>query len=273
MAKSNFLKVLAMGPIRASSGAEASPSTAAGNAANTEAGVPRKEVGGLSGTTTPDRPSSPRKPGKRPQSSRPAKIPYMEVEWRGKRPLRFCRTVQDAHTASEQLAYQAIWSYAQKRGSEEKGSFLVDLGLSQICFLLATDHKHAKSLIEALHAKLAIETVRQPNYQLSMPTRYRVFNYSQILERRRAAGLIWVLRTRTIRFVDLETVAKLMEEDPTPHGSSTQGDPMGHSPMGGDGSFTHGVPVGDSPKRPMDHSPTVFSKSVGKGRDGQEIPL
>src|SRR5437867_1654104 len=40
----------------------------------------------------------------------PGIVPYMEVEGRGKRPLHFCRTVQDAHTAGEQLAYQAIWN-------------------------------------------------------------------------------------------------------------------------------------------------------------------
>jgi hypothetical protein len=161
----------------------------------------------------------------------PDVVPYMDVEGRGKRPLRFCRTVQDGHTASEQLAYQALANHARRYGrAENTGSTLVDIGLSQLCSLLATDHKNVKRLIGSLRDKLAIEIVRQPDYRLAIPTRYRVFTEPEILERRRKAGLVWVIRTRTTRFVDLETVNRLATGEP-PTGYSPD-KPLGHQPMG-----------------------------------------
>ena len=140
-------------------------------------------------------------------------VPYMEVEGRGKRPLRFCNTVQDGHTAGEQIVYQTLSNYARKFGRPEaSGATLVDVGLSQLCSLLRADHKNVKRLIGSLQEKLAIEVVRQPDYRLAIPTRYRIFNASQVLERRRAAGLQWVIRTRAVRFVDLATVNRLLSD-------------------------------------------------------------
>ena len=165
----------------------------------------------------------------------PGAPPYMDVEGRGKRALRFCQTVQDGHTASEHLAYQTLWNYASRYGrAESAGSSLVDVGLSQLCTLLATDHKNVKRLIGSLRDKLALEIVRQPDYRLAVPTRYRIFHSGEILERRRNAGLIWVIRTRTVRFVDLDTVNRLMGEQGvglSPMGSSWENDqrPMGVS--------------------------------------------
>jgi hypothetical protein len=160
-------------------------------------------------------------------------IPYMEVEGRGKRPLRFCHTAQDGHTSGEQLAYQALCNQARKHGrAETSGASLLDIGLSQLCLLLGADHKNVKRLLGSLQEKLAIEVVRQPDYRLAIPTRYRIFTPNQILERRRSAGLMWVIRTRTIRFVELDTVRRLIAEQ-------SEGDqPTGHSPES---------PVGDSP--------------------------
>jgi len=159
----------------------------------------------------------------------------MDVEGRGKRPLRFCRTAQEAHTATEQLAYQTLWSHAQKYGRiEPSGSRLIDVGLSQLCKLLATDHKNVKRLIGSLRNKLALELVRQPDYRLAVPTRYRIFPEAEILERRRNAGLLWVIRTRTVRFIDLETVTRLLND----------------------------LPVGDSPLGHVSQRPNAFPSSL-----------
>ncbi len=145
----------------------------------------------------------------------PGITPYMDVEGRGKRPLRYCRTVQDGHTSSEQIAYQALWAYARRFGqAEPEGSYAVDIGLARICELLSSDHKNVKRLLRSLQEKLAIEVVQQPDCKLAIPTRYRVFSYSQIMERRRRAGLVWVIRTRATRFVDLAVVERLLNEAP-----------------------------------------------------------
>src|ERR1041385_4521033 len=192
----------------------------------------------------------------------PGVVPYMDVEGRGKRPLRYCRTAQDGHTSSEHLAYQALWDEARKHGrAEPSGSSLLDIGLSQLCPLLDTDHKNVKRLLGSLQEKLAIEMVRQPDYRLAMPAPYRIFNDSQILERRRSAGLLWVIRTRTIRFVDLATVTSLLAEQST-----------GERPMGISGVSSPAPTPSDLPVDylPMGHSPITskpaaeFPVSLGK---------
>jgi hypothetical protein len=157
----------------------------------------------------------------------------MEVEGRGKRPLRFCTSTQDGHTAGEQIVYQTLWNYARKFGRPEpSGSILADVGLSQLCSLLGADHKNVKRLIGSLQEKLALEVVRPPDYRLAIPTRYRIFNYSQVLERRRAAGLQWVIRTRAVRFVELETVNRLLSEQSLGEIPADGAAPGGDLPMG-----------------------------------------
>jgi len=178
-------------------------------------------------------------------------IPYMEVEGRGKRPLRFCTSTQDGHTAGEQIVYQTIWNYARKFGrTEPLGSTLVDIGLSQLCSLLGADHKNVKRLIGSLQEKLAVEIVRQPDYRLAIPTRYRIYNDSQVLERRRAAGLLWVIRTRAVRFVELETVNRLLAEQS-----------VGQTPTDAEGG---NLPMGSRPGPPPGQ-PTPFPAELARG--------
>ena len=157
----------------------------------------------------------------------------------GKRRIRRCRSVQDGHTNGEQVAYTAIWSHAKRYGHhEQSGSYVVDLSLSKFCDLISTDHKHARKLLDNLQAKLSIETARQPNFRLNSPTSYRVFNYSQILERRNAAGMIWVVRNRATQFIPTQEVEKRVSERP-----------MGDTPMGLSNS-PHDQPMGHSPEEP-----------------------
>lgn len=141
----------------------------------------------------------------------PVAIPTMDVEGRGKRPLRYCRTVQDGHTSTEELAYQALWAHAQRYGqTDTDGSQVVDLALSQLRTILNTDHKNIKRLLTSLKSKLVLEVVRPPDYRRAISTRYRIFNHSQVLERRRTANMLWVVRTRTVRFVPMEMVSRLV---------------------------------------------------------------
>jgi hypothetical protein len=158
----------------------------------------------------------------------PAVIPSMDVEGRGKRRLRYCRTVQDGHTSSEELAYQAILAHAWRHGqTDTDGSQVVDLALSQLRTILNTDHKNVKRLVTSLRAKLALEIVRPPDYRRATSTRYRIFNQGQILERRSTANLLWVVRTRAVRFVPIEVVERLLATE-----SPLGGSPMGYSPVG-----------------------------------------
>ena len=196
--------------------------------------------------------------------------PYIEVEGRGKRPLRYCRTAQDGHTSSEQVAYQALWALARRLGqSEPEGSHLVDVGLARICQLLGSDHKNVKRLLQSLEAKLAIEVVERPDYRLGIPTRYRVFSYVQILERRRRAGMVWVVRTRTTRFVDLGLVRQLIEAEKSA-GQQPMGEFFGEPepPMG----RTATQPMGDPPQQPMGNRPEASFIGRLEGIQYQSAP-
>lgn len=197
-----------------------------------------------------------------------AQPPFINLPGNGRRRLHYCREVQDAHTAAEIVAYQALWLYAKKFGRPDETGYTIDVGLSRICEIWKTDHKHAKRLLAALETKQNLEIIRQPNYQLSLATRYRIFNFTQIYERRRARGLLWVVKTRTTQFVDLETVNRLFTEQFPP--DSPMGlSPMGHSLFEGDSPMGHSPhrPMGQQPDPPMGHSPTdIFIKELSKGK-------
>lgn len=180
--------------------------------------------------------------------------PHMDIAGVGRRRLHYCTSVQDAHTSGELVAYQVLWAHAKRVGRADSAGFIIDLGLKEICSLWKTDHKHAKRLLTALSEKQNIEVIRQPNYQLGLATRYRIFNFSQIHERRRVRGLVWVVRTRTTKFVDLQTVNQLMIEQPVgqePMGVLEFGDerPTGQQPY---------KPTGQRPEAPMGQSPVAF---------------
>ena len=112
------------------------------------------------------------------------------------------------------MAYQALWAHARRHGqTDTDGSQVVDLALSQLRTILHTDHKNVKRLLTSLRLKLALEIVRPPDYRRAISTRYRIFSHSQILERRGTANMLWVVRTRAVRFVPMEVVNRLLLEE------------------------------------------------------------
>ena len=184
--------------------------------------------------------------------------PSIEIEGVGRRRLQYCSTVQDAHTSGELVAYQALWIHAKKNGRADATGYIIDLSLRQLCPLWKTDHKHAKHLLTALVEKQNIEVIRLPNYQLGLATRYRVFDFGAILQRRVARGMVWVVRTRTTRFVALPTVSRLISEQPVGHSPMGELDLDSESPMGEQPK----PPAGEQPDRPMGQQPTVLIKEV-----------
>lgn len=114
------------------------------------------------------------------------------------------------------MAYQALWAHARRYGkADADGSQVVDLALSQLRSILNTDHKNIKRLLTSLKSKLALEVVRPPDYRRAIATRYRIFNHGQILERRGLSNMVWVVRTRAVRFVPMEVVNRLLSEEPS----------------------------------------------------------
>ena len=146
-------------------------------------------------------------------SSAPSPFPIWRSKAAGKRPLRFCNSVTGWPHRRRADRLSDAFDYARKFGRvETSGRHRRGCRPFAACSLLGADHKNVKRLIGSLQEKLAIEVVRPPDYRLAIPTRYRIFNSSQVLDRRRAAGLPGSSAPAAVSFVDLATVNRLITE-------------------------------------------------------------
>jgi hypothetical protein len=74
--------------------------------------------------------------------------------------------------------------------------------MSQLCRMTP---KNCKINTQRLIRKLALEVLSPYNTPESIGTTYRVYSDQAILERRREAGLEWVVRSRGVEFVNPAT--------------------------------------------------------------------
>ena len=105
---------------------------------------------------------------------------------------------QDAHSLTEQAAYDALWRAAKRDGD---GDRKVTIGLMRLARLARLSESSARRSVRSLVTKLAIEEIAAENSAERIGKTYRVFSYQTILARRRAAGLQWVVRNKAVRFV------------------------------------------------------------------------
>jgi hypothetical protein len=61
--------------------------------------------------------------------------------------------------------------------------------------------------VRSLIDKLAVEEIRAENCSSMEGKTYKVYSYSAILDRRRAAGMLYVIRTKGVRFVSTSGIA------------------------------------------------------------------
>ena len=113
--------------------------------------------------------------------------------------LRRAVLAQDGHSAGEEILYQALWNsrYARQDSKETK---LVSMGWKAMSKLARLTPRNTKRNCQSLIAKLALEQLSDENSRESIGRTYRLFSYKAILERRRAAGLEWVMRSRGVVF-------------------------------------------------------------------------
>jgi len=74
--------------------------------------------------------------------------------------------------------------------------------MSQLCRMTP---KNCKINTQRLIRKLALEVLSPYNTPESIGTTYRIFSDQAILQRRRDAGLEWVVRSRGVEFVNPAT--------------------------------------------------------------------
>jgi hypothetical protein len=72
------------------------------------------------------------------------------------------------------------------------------MGLGRLWKIARLSENNCRPNIRNLIAKLALEEISPENSRAGIGKTYRVYSYAAILERRRAAGLVWVIRTKGV---------------------------------------------------------------------------
>jgi hypothetical protein len=105
--------------------------------------------------------------------------------------------VEHGHSSGEHIIYEVLW----RNSVGDQMSRQIQIGYDKLGTLANVNWKTAKACLRSLEAKLAIETIGQadPNQQLGRT--YRIYSFTLILERRRAAGLDWVEKGRGVKFL------------------------------------------------------------------------
>jgi len=113
------------------------------------------------------------------------------------------KLAQDAHTRAEQQVYECLWQNAKPFDDVSR---TITIGFGAMARMVRLSESNARINVRSLIAKLAIEDLGDYNCERSVGRTYRVLNYSEILRRRREAGLLWYMRrTLAVVFVDRKT--------------------------------------------------------------------
>ena len=121
--------------------------------------------------------------------------------------IRRCAATHDGHSLGEEVLYQALWKAAAPEEAETRTIVIGWRGMSQLCRMTP---KNCKINTQRLVRKLALEILSPYNTPESIGTTYRIYSDAAILERRREAGLEWVIRSRGVDFVDPATGSSIM---------------------------------------------------------------
>lgn len=137
------------------------------------------------------------------QYSRPQRRMAMlqgEVVWQNRK-IRKCILAQDAHSQGEDALFSAMWNAAKPEVADPSGSRTLRIGYAELAQRSRMHRSNIRINIAGLRAKLAIEVLDEHDSRDVMPRLYRLYSYKEILERRRAAGLEYVIRKKSVVFV------------------------------------------------------------------------
>lgn len=132
---------------------------------------------------------------------------------KGGKNLYRCSTVQEGHSHLEEALYQLLWRTATVVSADVR---LSQVSQSDLARHLRITDKNLRIALERLVEKRSLEVAAAPDFALKIARRYRVFSYSAIIERRRAAGLEWVIRNKGVQFVSAEDVERYRLAGSTP---------------------------------------------------------
>jgi hypothetical protein len=126
--------------------------------------------------------------------------------------IREMKRYQDAHTRAEQHVYECLWDNAH---SHDEVSRAITIGFGAMAKLVGLSESNARINLRSLIAKMAVEEIAQYNCEQSVGRTYRIFCDTEIMRRRREAGLVWYMRrTLAVVFADPVTGQPLLKRQP-----------------------------------------------------------
>jgi hypothetical protein len=118
--------------------------------------------------------------------------------------IREAKLVQEGHTYGEQTVYEALWKHGTVVNEQVR---LITIGFLRMASIAGLAESNCKVATAGLLEKLTVE--RLPDKNISQGRTYRVYNWTSVLARRKAAGLTHVIKSRGVIFVDPKTGAPL----------------------------------------------------------------
>ena len=111
---------------------------------------------------------------------------------------------RDSLGLGEERVYQTLWQATESDGvhPEGEGTKIFSLGYDRIAHLVRLNEKSVRILLPKLIGKKVLEIVAAENSAAQTGRTYRVFSEEKVLERQRAAHLLFVVKNgRAVEFV------------------------------------------------------------------------
>jgi hypothetical protein len=125
-----------------------------------------------------------------------------DFRYRRRPRIREAHTVQDGHSLAEQAVYETMYASGKPYRDESR---ILTIGLRTLAELSRMAYSNCKANVRSLVAKKAIDEL--PGFSYTDGRTYIIHGYSEILRRRKEAGLTHVLRTRGVAFVNPQSDA------------------------------------------------------------------
>lgn len=109
-----------------------------------------------------------------------------------------CKLAQDGHSLSEESVYKVLWEASVLHA---EGIHIVRMGYAELAARARISKRTVIRIVPVLIEKLSIKVLDQHNSRDLTPKLYQVNSYKEILEKRRSAGLEYVVRTKGVTFV------------------------------------------------------------------------
>ena len=116
--------------------------------------------------------------------------------------IRPALTVEDGHSLAEQVVYDAMYRIGKPYAGDSR---ILTIGLRTLAEVSRMAYSNCKANVRSLVAKLAVDEL--PGFSYTDGRTYIIHSPSEVLHRRKEAGLTHVLRTRGVAFVDPDSGA------------------------------------------------------------------